>query len=875
MSNSWKGDTAIKGCFADFDSSSNTLEYCNNPYIHFKTKQIYFCDENNDGDHDSGEKKGTFSSPEVNCGWTPYDSFQKTRQYEVCGKDDGETNPDPTPQTTTVNENVWTCPATKALSLRHKPGNLEAGFGLAATGYTNLDSLSYVSQDNVSFYMMASIPACVNRIPMLRLDVRLKNSTGETVSQKVGIYAKHMNLYYGPGGDNSGTLKQVQLPAQDAFKKQYGIRAELKSYRMWAWRQRFAEAVTNQVDRQNLELPKNVDVSEIAQRNSNEHGVPVSGASVGELWLSSDFLLGAKAEDPGGSTRTFIRNVNSTCVQDVRKIDEINVDTIDAFRTYVQNNPDQAENILGKETGDNYCSIGTNETLTKIWNIDDTGATRKNYSVLTATATTKVLDNKTTTFTAGINVTRLDIAYVNDSQSFVDHFNANTSEATAQLVAHKLQFETGKDMGDHSIVSVSDVTAETTYNVSFSVTTTHWTKASTFAGLDLDTIYDRMNHTMINSDLTPKDVLKPTARFEDKWIRSVESISATDTYTVEMELNTSENVGGYLASITVGTRVEESAKTSWNWRALQGVSMTDLARCLYNWENCLANERNLPGKSWNAHEVYDTGYGPWKGSFTFQWSKQAAQNKIQELQQIIDDTSQYDRQITTTFDKYFDGARGVQSVSTQSGELNSITVYRRCGTRDSWLSSSGSYPERQFMCKNGTETVYRCKWSPSSSMPDYVSRSPEGTVKKFQGDYYVCKQTSPAQWTLDTKPPSVSCDNCIMPSPAERGATVTISPEVTDTGAGVESVTVCRDQNCQQILCQGSPCTYTSDETMTSEVWVRAEDRQGNVQRKQIGDISFKVGLGGYCTSDSQCISNSCRNNECRLKESPPIINIQ
>ncbi|MDY6777567.1 MAG: hypothetical protein SVU32_02805 [Candidatus Nanohaloarchaea archaeon] len=858
-SNSWQGNTSIKGCYADYNRQTNTLQYCNQPYIQYKSKELLFCDANNNGNHDSGEKIGSWDSPRVNCGWTPYGTKTVTRKFAVCGKVDKASNPDATPQTTQVSED-WYCPATKQLSLRHKPGNLDPGFGLAGEGYTDLNTLSFTDGQNMSFNLQAAVPACINRIPMLKLNVTLRAQDGDIASQKTGIYASHMNLYYGPNGDNTGQLKQVQLPEQQAFRRQYTPEATLRSYRMWAWRQRFADSVKTVVQEENLQLPRDVDVGQIAQQYRDQ------GKSVGNLWLSSDFLFGAEGGDPTGTVQVIARSVNSTCAVDVREIEDHDFKHLDDLRNFIKQNPGQAEDLFGRE-GQNYCSLGQNETLSKVWGVQDSGATRLNYTALTGRFSTKPLANVTGQLAASVNVSRLGLEDVSNSTGFLA-FSEEQPSTARQAVRDHLDL-LNVSLGDHVITAIGGFDNVSRFNVSMRLNTTRWRTTSDITAMDGGQVHDLLQGPILNESLKAYQGLEPLDRFHGKRVIGVLATTADSTYTVEARLNTSEEISSYYGFVKIQSIVKERAKRSWNWRALQDITMTQLAKCMYNWQACFTNNRSLESRSWDAQEIFDAGYGPWTGSFTFQWSKQAAQTSIRQLQSLLGQTS-YDHEIDTTFDKYFDGARGTDHVT-----LTPINVYRSCSTGEGWVSEAGKfYHDKAFICPDGSNNAYTCGFRPGSNLPSYVERGSDGDVKQVDGDYYVCTVDSPGQWVKDTTPPTISCDDCIDPQAAAIGSDVEIDPTVTDSGAGVESVTVCGDASCSEIICGSAQngCTYSSNEPVMTDLYVRASDKQGNTETSKIGSVTIARPIGAYCTSDDQCLSGRCSARQCLPQQIPPII---
>jgi hypothetical protein len=792
-SSSWTGNTSIKGCYTNFDSASDTLEYCSEPYIQYKTKTIYFCDADGDGELDDGETAGDYENPEPSCnsGESYVQLRSETRQFATCGKEDGESDSyDETPETTNVDDSQWTCPGTKALSLRHEPGTLNPGIGLASSGYSDLNSMTYKSNSNMSYYFTAAIPACVNRIPMINLNVEMEDRNGNQATEKTGLYAAHMNLYYGPNGDQQGRLKEVELPEQQSFRKKYRTDAEVRSYRMWAWRQRFADSVSQQVDQQNLQLPENTDVSEVAQDYRD------SGKSVDDLWLSTQFLYGAEAGEPQSQTQTITRRINTTCRVDVRSIGELDLEDYEDLQEFAEDNPERLKEVLGKEEGENYCSVSDEQELKDIWSVNQAGTTDRVFEEKDGTVSTKVLDNVTRNdlrIEIDVRVMNLTVnegssgyeavfggdsegeRKINTSEEFNKWSDFNGDVAAEYLRNHSEYWILEDDDEEFNLtlgtpVEVSGpVGEESTYNASFNADMTRYMTGSDFENMESedfqDDVWQSLRGPVLDSDWAPNESLKPTDRFDSRYVWDVLDHEANGRFEGAMTLNTSIDQSDYKADVDIGLLQEQEARESWNWRALQDITMTELAKCMYNWEECMNNERSMSERSYNAREVFDAGYGPWEGSFTFSWSQDAAEQRAEELQEAIDQSYEYNRSIDATFDKYYDGARGYDQQ-----DITPTNVYRRCDSDQGWTSASGEfYNDSQFLCPDSTETsadgssttqadtetAYTCKFQPASNLPDYVERAEEFEARQVNGDWYVCREMSPPKWHEDESPPEV------------------------------------------------------------------------------------------------------------------------
>lgn len=852
-SSSYAPVTTIKSCNTDFDSSTNQLEYCNEPYRQTKTKNIYYCESNGNGQYDSWETAGDWDNPTPSCGSGDSFNLLRTQQkdYRTCGKVDAEDNPGVN-STTSVDDNEWFCPSTKALSKRHESGELDTGIGISGTGYSNLDTMSYRSDSNMSYNVLAAVPACVNRVPMINLNVEMEDPYSGDTTGKTGVYAAHMNLYYGPTGSN-GQLKEVDLPEQDAFRRQYDVDINSRSYRMWAWRQRFAGAVQESVNSQNLQLPEDADVGQIAEDYRDR------GKSVGDLWLSSDFLYGAEAGDPNTRTTEITRRINSTCTVDTTQIDEKNFDSTSEFVDFTENNEEEAVDILGK-SGGNYCSLGTNDTMTDITGSEPTGGSKLVYEELTGSVSTKILDNETGELDGSVDVRDLDATFinsngqeeqvttgydfsyyysndkdqatqemidaksdwststdvsmkemtdirdlqnpgrengnldasvdvrdldatftnesdqeeeVNSSQEFMDYLDQSESEAKQEILDSEVNWSSDTDLDQKTFDNLRSVSEQGTYQVEFKVDYVRYTRDVTFkadftrymTGSDFEDhsnsyIEAQLEKHVYGEDNDPSTALKPVSRFEDKQITvdGVLSSTRSGSYTGEMLLETAENVAKDKAYVYYTYEKTEIAKKSWNWRALQGVSMTTLAKCMYNWDQCMLNKRNLPNEGYDGTEVTDAGYGPWEKTNTFSWSTTAAETKGENLQDVVDDTNFYNQSVEVNFDKYYDGARG-----SNSKEGTPVNVYRKCTADQGWRSDEGEfYVNNHFICPTSDASnneassdpskAYRCA-AGSAQLP--VESASEYDAKKLNGDWYVCRTMSPGKWYEDQGKPDV------------------------------------------------------------------------------------------------------------------------
>lgn len=875
---SWTAAPSLQACETGFDEASNELEYCDDLQVHRKTKQITCCTSGGD----SGIC-GDFENPNPFAGqgrnhqcWNFDPSAEtETRTYLVCGDGvDGEekgsqvpnsvSNPIVTDEAVNNMDNTettdiskdWSCPSVKPLSERHDQGELETGFGLSGAGYQSLDSLHFEAGQDMSFRKTVVIPACVNRVPMTRLNVELDDN-GETVSEKTSISASHMNMYYGPEGDNRGALREVELPEQDAFLKTYNPEAQLDSYRMWAWRQRFAGALEETVQEKDLELPEETDVAALAEDYAD------SGVSVGNLWLTADFLFGAQAPDEDGEPEVITREITGECTVNADDFEQF--DDVDDVDTFVSNNPDDAKDLLGKGDGTNHCGLGENETLAEIGEVRDTGAFEEESENVDGTVSTKIFANTTAVETAVLNVTDLNVDPANASE-FVTLFNDDEADATSIVREHKNELDI--DHIDVAVIQGLEAVSERTDDeVEVDVDYTRWPTAEEIDSRDQDVLYTSVESNLLDGEGFLSDGgIEPVAQFGDRMINDVHDVTTIgEQFSVNMTFGTSVITrDSYQAYVEITTLLEEESRNTWNWRALQEVSMTDLARCMYNWDQCFDNSRSLDA-DWDGKEIFDAGFGPRVGTFTYQWSEDSVENSTEDLQE------NYNVDASAEFNKYYDGASG-----TETTDLMDVKVYRPCETDEAWINQETDntlYEDNQFVCSDNDDTAYYCDYS-AGNLPGYVESADVGSFYEVNGDYYVCQDTGNVpKWRVDNTAPEVTCDDCIEPSEATVGSEITVEFSVQEQGTPLDRASVCWDQNCEDVIFEGTSGSFTVDEARETSIWAEVEDEQGNVNVVELGTLKVARAIGESCESDSQCLSGNCQDFEC-VTDVAPIIDI-
>ncbi|MEA2003951.1 MAG: hypothetical protein U9O53_03245, partial [archaeon] len=169
-----------------------------------------------------------------------------------------------------------------------------------------------------------------------------------------------------------------------------------------------------------------------------------------------------------------------------------------------------------------------------------------------------------------------------------------------------------------------------------------------------------------------------------------------------VEINTAEITATWINNIITDIEVEFTTEydceSSWSWGNLADLNNETLAKCIYNWDECILNETaGTPARSWPYYEVADCGMGPPSG---------------------LMDTS------------LKDAARGSKTISTQ------VTIYKTCTDGTDWISS-----EKTHACINGS--IYKCKFDLSNDVMTTginVTRVDDGYIQISQKKVYICTE---------------------------------------------------------------------------------------------------------------------------------------
>ena len=221
---------------------------------------------------------------------------EPTKDY-VCGNETNLNN-----SWVDMTATSWECPTCKELSIRQDEEPILFEDDSSTFQSISMSNYPYGSNTTTDFTFTAYIEACINRVPLLNLNVKLINATGESESAITGIYAKHEELNYST--ENLGLLESFIIPEQDEFKKNYTLHAELKGYRPWAWRSRLVDAIPKIINKLGLDIP----------------GYPedITPQTIGDLYFSADFL--------GGQTQ--YDEIDDTCNAEISLTNTYEIDVL-------------------------------------------------------------------------------------------------------------------------------------------------------------------------------------------------------------------------------------------------------------------------------------------------------------------------------------------------------------------------------------------------------------------------------------------------------------------------------------------------------------------------------------------------------------------
>lgn len=625
---------------------------------------------------------------------------QSVQEY-VCGKDtrctNGVTCQISSPRdnglwkTKTLTDN-WQCPKGFGLSQIHQPGVLDPNFDTVS--FSTFPP--FKSNTNVDLYFNAFIPACVNRIPMMNFNPKLVKSDGTVASSKVGLYAKHETLSY-DSNPLGGFLKNFQISDSNSFISRYNLVSDLKSYRMWSFRQRFVEGLQNTITAKGLYLPSsipNVDLLDASKPHDYD-----------EIYFSRDFMLGGfrvenQANAPVGEDMT--QTLTTQCNFDVNELGNSGITQAPDLETSLSI-PVTKSNIINKlNTDKSICSIDEDSTISEIVYLDSLTS----YDI---TDSEKII--------SGVDIKSLNSNKWTDVKDFekwakkTRHYD----DLTRYLIDENLLLN---DNPKEDIKDINEITFETiTLTENLIVNNYNENHSDDLEDylINLDSKnYDDFSETMNSNgqldDLFLIDSFDSFNKIDNNTLE-VEFTVYTRKVNLDLELYSTVDYNGF-ANIELTLLHETTTESSWNWRSLESLTLAQLSRCLYHWDECLLNSKTESGVSWTMNEVADLGYGPIAGSLAYIWSKQSLESEYTDL----------------TFGYHFDGARGLNSVDIP------VTVYKSCEAGDKWISDEGYYS-----CYDSI--VYKCHYllSADEFLLGYMKSADVGNTVHFgSGNGYVC-----------------------------------------------------------------------------------------------------------------------------------------
>ena len=561
-------------------------------YTHYNDKGEIVADCGRDG------------SPSCN-NWEDIGGFEQTDVDYVCGMDNESW--------VEMDASDWICPSCKELAERDQE--------IPQLDLSNFDALSFNSfphfsstQKDLSF--MAYVEACINRIPMLNLEVSV-NDGMEDLSSLTGIYARHNTLDY--NHENLGRLNEFDMPEQDNFREAYTLRGDLKGYRAWAWRGRLVDAIERTSELNNLQIPGYPDT--------------LQEQTIGDLFYSSDFLAGMveefettnSCEGSISSNQTYATNV-LVSMDELGSQETCTVDDIgDYYQTYGMNS------VLKDELRD-VMNIPESTEITGISSLGSGGDTPISYSLAFDFEINEIgYDNMTELMNE-----------LNDDENHEDFYDLFRDEG---ILSDSLLYDGAYDSTNYIF---SDSKACGSYEPSY-------------------TSYE------LSGDFT-----------------EINQIGGSDRVELMVPIS-AELVNDISMNIDLEVEIEHDCDAVWDWMNFGELEPRTFAKCLYNFDDCILNERTLDSGNLD-HEVAACGMGPPSSN------------------------------LETTLK---DGARGDTHLEQE------ITVYRNCESNDNWIAG-----EKQHACKEGE--IYRCYFEPSLDTVDFVEKVEAGETININDDWYVC-----------------------------------------------------------------------------------------------------------------------------------------
>lgn len=595
----------------------------------------------------------------------------------VCGKSN-------TAWETITAENDWICPTCQVLAQRQNTepmmGNISSFRDLSFDG----EKYKY-SNSKVDLSFMVYILACINRVPMLNLEVELFDDlTGLSVMKEYGIYAKHETLDYNK--DNLGVLGEYNLPDQKEFKKTYTAKATLSAYRAWAWRERLVDSMKKITSELNLQIP----------------GFPTNlhDLKFGDLYFSPDFIT-SKDEftdvtlDVGGVTYAS-QTTSVNILKNFNKIDGYEMCNIEDLETYViqkgisDNLLSEVEDFMVLLPDVTYESVkitsGENEELSFDLNnikvsesqVGDVDDWLKDYKKLSNTKKYTELIKKNI-------LTAEDIK--KEGRKIVSGWYDFTSDVGCSNFKYNIDYLKLTDSDEDEKTELVDTII--TYTDEYELEKQTMWVDETYD--DIEYIWNEDTNTL-DEIITEKT--KPVKKTE--WVKVWEEVEHKkyiyeDVIYLDLEFDAI-----WINDITANLDFEYAKSIndeySWNFASLAELDTVVLAKCLYNWDECMLKEVKVGAETYK--EVVDCGMGP--------------------PSNLAEPTMK-------------DGARGKKTIEQE------VTVYRTCAMGEDWISKYNGYS-----CVDGK--YYRCNFDPDAGdeLLGVVQAFSDDTLIRGDKSGYVC-----------------------------------------------------------------------------------------------------------------------------------------
>lgn len=602
-----------------------------------------------------------------------------TPQYSfVCGKNNDKW------QTKTASSE-WECAECQELAERQNGVEPEMG------DIQSFRDLSFGSQfkfsgAEVDLSFMVYILACINRVPMLNLEVNLIDKlTGLPVNTEVGIYAKHETLDYNE--DNLGMLKQFVIPDQLEFKKTYTLEGTLSAYRAWSWRTRLVDAMDKVTTSLGLSVP----------------GFPSTKDDLkqGNLYYSPDFLTskdslsGASIE---GSAKTYLSQKGSINVlKNINKIDGNSMCTVDDLENYVDNYGANSKVLSGISDviplvdGAEYTDIKISSG-----NDEDLSFSKNNIRVSASDlSTSDSIDKWFEKFEKKSNARKLSELYNMGVLTQADLENIGRGTVSGW-------YDYSPDLGcsnfDYSIrdFAISGYSADDEREFAgwnkYTVQEEYQVEELVDVEKDVEVEYNTttpylfQNITYVDVYNTTTNTTESVEVIENVILYNITYYTVTETITVQELQNVThtrevekqnkmfETVyyidldveavweNNIVANLDLEYEKDIDSSYSWDFASLEDLDSEVLATCLYNWDACMLKEVKSGNQVYK--EVVDCGMGP---------PSDLAEPSMK------------------------DGARGKKTISQD------VTIYRGCYMGQDWISKYKGYS-----CVDGK--YYRCKF---------------------------------------------------------------------------------------------------------------------------------------------------------------------